>query len=282
MATLQVTRSLRQLSLIVCATLGLVLIIVVAPVAAEADSAIAQGFNSKDSNITKASLVAITKDSTSAVELGSTDSTDRLVGVVSTRPLIQLSNGASDVQVVTSGLTAALVSNINGDIINGDKITSSPIAGVGMKATTSTVVVGIAQGDFKASSNGEERTITDKNGKKQTVKIGQVPIQVGVAYYTIGTESGPSFVPDALQELANAIAGRNVSPVRVIVAGLIILLLFVSVTVTLYSAIRASLISIGRNPLSELAVRKSLAGVGRTLVAVFAFTLLAVYLVLAI
>ncbi len=280
MLMLSIYRNTRQLLLIVLAIIALGSLLLVTPARAQTDSSIAQGFKSQDANIAATSLVAIKRGNTNTVELSSIESADRLVGVVGAKPLIELSGGAGSVQVVTSGLTSAIVSDINGGIVNGDKITTSPIEGVGMKATQSTVVVGIAQGDLNSVSI-EEQTITTKDGKEQTVKVGILPVQVGVAYYTIGSGS-KSFVPNALQEVVNSIAGRNVSPIRVLVAGLILMLLFVSVTVLLYSAIRSGLISIGRNPLSEGAVRKSLSGVGRTLIVVFVFTIFIVYLVLAI
>ena len=67
---------------------------------------------------------------------------------------------------------------------------------------------------------------------------------------------------------------------RVVVAGLLILFIFVTVVVLLYSSVRSSIISIGRNPLSESAVRKSLLQVGLTIFGVMAFTVIVVYLIL--
>lgn len=266
---------------IILSTIALVLsAFVTLPVTAQGNSAIAQGFKTVDTGITPAALVAIQEGNTNSIELSNIDKNDRLVGIVSNNPLIELSDGGSSVQVVTSGLTIALVSDINGTIKNGDKITSSPIEGVGMKATESAVVIGTAQGDLD-SVDTDTRDITTKDGKRKAVKIGLVPAQVSVAYYTIPEENSP-FVPGFLQELANNVSGRNVSPVRVLVAALVLLLVFVSITVLIYSAVRSSIISIGRNPLSESAVRKSLFEVGLTVLAILIFSTLAIYLVLTV
>ncbi|HET8670174.1 MAG TPA: hypothetical protein VFM05_05950, partial [Candidatus Saccharimonadales bacterium] len=181
---------------------------------------------------------------------------------------------------VTSGLTMALVSDINGVVRNGDKVTASPIEGVGMRATESTVVVGTAQGDL-GRVDSETRQITTKDGAKRTVKIGLLPVQVSVAYFTIPEETSP-FVPGFLQDLANNVTGRNVSSIRVLVAALILVLVFVIVTVLIYSSVRSSIISIGRNPLSESAVRKSLFEVGLTVLAILLFSVLVMYLVLTV
>jgi len=274
-------RSALRLRFIALSTFSLVLSIFCAlPVSAQGNSSISQEFKTKDNNVSSAALVGIEKDNSNTIELSNMEDTDKLLGVVGAKPLIELSGGASGVQVVTSGLTLALVSDINGKVVNGDRVTASPIEGVGMKATSSSVIVGIAQGDLKSVST-EKRTITTKDGKKQTVNIGLLPVQVGVAYYTVD-DGKASYVPAFLQELANNVSGRNVSPVRVLVAALILLLLFICITVLLYSAVRSSIISIGRNPLSESAVRKSLVEVGLTVAAVLVFAILIIYLVLTV
>lgn len=279
---LSVLRNLSRLRIVAWYTSIVAAVFVsIVPAHAQGNSSISQGFQTKDANISSAALVGIEKDNSNTIELSTTSNKDRLVGVVGDKPLIELSGGASGVQVVTSGLTLALVSDINGKVVNGDKITASPIEGIGMKATESTMVVGTAQGDL-SSVETETREITTKNGTKQKVKIGLLPVQVSVAYYTVPEGAGSSFVPSFLQELANSVSGRNVSPVRVLVAALILLLLFISVTVLLYSAVRSSIISIGRNPLSESAVRKSLLEVGLTVAAVLVFATLVIYLVLTV
>lgn len=265
---------------IIALVLSVFVTIPVALAAAQGNSAIAQGFKTVDAGITPAALVVIQEGNTNSIELSNVDKNDKLVGVVSNNPLIELSDGGNSVQVVTSGLTMTLVSDINGAVKNGDKITASPIEGVGMKATESAVVVGSAQGDLD-SVDTDTRSITTKDGKRKSVKIGLVPVQVSVAYYTVPEETS-QFVPGFLQELANNVSGRNVSPVRVLVAALVLLLVFVSITVLIYSAVRSSIISIGRNPLSEIAVRKSLFEVGLTVLAVLVFSTLIVYLVLTV
>ena len=251
-----------------------------ASVLAQNGSSIAQGFETTDTDIVTASLVVLKKSDTESIQLSTVDKTDSLVGVVSSKPLIELSHGTSEIQVVTSGLTLALVSDLNGEVKAGDKITASPIEGVGMKATESAMTVGTAQSDL-STIDTDERTITDKSGKTQKVKIGLLPVQVGVSFYSVDTEES-SYVPPFLQQIANSTTGRNVSPIRVLTAAVILLLLFISVTVLLYSSVRSSIISIGRNPLSESAVRKSLLQVGITILTILVFGLTAMYLVVAL
>lgn len=257
------------------------LLALVPPLGAQGVSSIAQGFQTTDSNVVEGALVSLKPDSPNSVELANSDRAEQLIGIVGNDPLIELSNGASSVRVVTSGVTMALVSDINGRIQSGDKIAASPIEGVGMKATQTGVVVGTAQANFDDAKTSE-RSITDKEGKQQTIKIGLLPVQVDTVFYVGAGAAGSSFVPSALQDLANNIAGREVSGVRILVAALLLILLLVSVVALIYSSVRSSIISIGRNPLSENAVHKSLFQVGLTTIGLLAFTVILVYLILTL
>lgn len=242
-------------------------------------SSISQGFKTDDPNMASAALVSLKAGAPNAVELATSQNIDRLLGVVGKDSLIELSSGGTGtVNVVTTGDTPTLVSDINGAVKISDKITASPIAGVGMKATTSTLVIGTAQADL-TSVQTETRTIKDKNGKQQTVHIGTVPMQVDKVFYEAPQDTN-SFLPPALQDFASSVAGHQVSPVRVMVAALLVVLLFVTVTILLYSAVRSSIISIGRNPLSQNAVHKSLFEVGLTILGVLIFTVIVIYLIL--
>lgn len=247
------------------------------PATAHAGSAIAQGFKAENSDIVSGALVSLRTDTANTVELSTEKNKGNLLGVASKQSLVEFTTG-SPVQVVTSGITSALVSDINGQVKSGDHITASPIVGVGMKATKTSMVVGAAQGDLSLAS-ASTRVIKDLNGKEKTVHIGSVSLLVTPALFE-ASNTDSSMVPSALQDFASGVAGHTVSPVRVLMAGLLVLLLFVVVSMLLYSSVHASIISIGRNPLSQRAVRKSLFDVGITVVGMLAFTVIIVYLVL--
>jgi hypothetical protein len=261
--------------------MGLLLLLLgVSTLHAEGASSIAQGFQTTDPNIVSGALVSLKGHTPNTVELSTSTNVTQMIGVAGTKSLIELSNGVSGVQIVTSGVTQALVSDINGTVNTGDKITASPIAGVGMRASASTLIMGTAQANM-SSIKTETRTVTDKDGKKKDFKIGAIPIQVDKVFYDVPSAQN-SFLPPALQGFANGVAGHEVSAVRVLVASLLILFLFATVAILVYSAIRSSIISIGRNPLSENAVRKSLLEVGLTVVGILAFTVIVIYLILTI
>ncbi len=258
----------------------LTLILGVSSLSAQGVSSIAQGFQTSDSNVVAGALVSLKQNTPNAVELGTSSNVQQLIGVAGGKSLIELSSGGvGSVQVVTSGVTATLVSDINGAVKTGDKITTSPIAGIGMKATESGVVVGTAQNNL-SNEKTTTQNVTDKKGDEVKIHIGAIPLQVDKVFYQVPSDK-ESFLPPALADFANSVAGHQVSPVRVIVAALLVMLLFVAVTILLYSAVHSSIISIGRNPLSEQAVHKSLLEVGLTIVGVLVFTVIVVYLILS-
>jgi hypothetical protein len=258
--------------------LAFLFVVLMSSLSVQGASSIAQSFKTQDKGVVSGALVSLKPKTANTVELSTSANIDRLLGVVGENSLIELSDGSGTLQVTTSGQAATLVSDINGDVKTGDKITASPIAGVGMKALTSTLVIGTAQANL-SSVDTETRTVTDKKGGKKTVKIGALPLQVDKVFYEVEQDQN-SYVPPVLQDFANNLAGRAVSPIRIILSSFLVVFVFVAVTVLIYSSVRSSIISIGRNPLSESAVHKSLLQVGLTVFGVMAFTVIVVYLVL--
>ncbi|HUC89307.1 MAG TPA: hypothetical protein VMR45_00735 [Patescibacteria group bacterium] len=258
----------------------LILLLGASSLSAQGVSSIAQGFQTTDSNVVAGALVSLKNSTPSTIELSNSGNADRLVGVVGNKSLIELSSGTAGVQVITSGTAPTLVSDINGIVKVGDKITASPIAGVGMRATSNTLIVGTALGNLSVT-NAEKRTVTDKSGKQKQINVSAIPVQVDKVFYEV-PEVVSSFLPPALQDLANNVAGKKVSPVRVAASVLLVLFLLVAITILLYSAVRSSIISIGRNPLSEHAVRKSLIQVGLAVVGLALLIVVVIYLILTL
>ncbi len=225
--------------------------------------------------IVPGALVSL-KANSQSVELAATDTIDRLVGVIDQKPLVTISGSVQESQVVLSGTTSVLVSDINGDIKVGSKITASPIAGIGMVATTDARVVGTAQTDFEPS-RAQVKTITDVHGTSRQVRIGYIQLQVGLANYQA---PGSSFLPPFVQNVANSVAGKQVSLIRVVFATVLLLFSFVSIAILISSAIRSAMTSIGRNPLASVNIRKSLYQVGGVTLLVLGATLLACYFIL--
>ena len=131
-------------------------------------------------------------------------------------------------------------------------------------------------GDINSISTSE---ITDSLGNVNTVGIGRILVDIGVGSNPLfkPTESN---LPGFLQRATEAIAGKEVSPVRVYI-GLFILIAAASLSGSLlYAGIRSGLISIGRNPLSKKSITKSLFQIILTSIIIFLIGLFGVYLLL--
>ena len=268
----------KQLSYACFSMLAFLTIFGTSVISAQNAAAISQGFLTSETNVTAGALMSMKTGTTNTVELANMVRAERLIGVVGDNTLIELGDQSENVQVVTSGVAQVLVSDANGSVNAGDKITASPIEGVGMKAIKSAQVVGIAQASL-SSVQAQTRTVQDSNGSQVQVRIGKIPVQINVTFY-VSPDDKQSFMPAFLQDFADAVSGREVSPVRVMIAALILILAFLSIAVLLYSTVKSSIISIGRNPLSEKAVRKSIFQIGGTVIGILLLTLITIYLIL--
>ncbi len=250
-------------------------------VAAQTDSnGIAQSFatNVDPSKLVAGAIVTNVPNKTGYIDLATINNVDQLLGVVDTKPLVSLSSDNKKIPVVLAGTTTVLVSDINGTIKSGDKITASPVAGVGMLATANGQIVGTTQADFKEDS-GTTRNVTDKDGKIHTIHIQSLPIQVGVAYYNA---PGSNFLPPFVQNVADSIAGRPVSLIRILLGTVILAISLIYAVVTAYSSTKSTISALGRNPLGSKVI---LRGQYRSFFLVFlvvAGALLTVYFLLVL
>ncbi len=263
------------------AAVAVVSLVMLAPAAL---ASLSQGYAST-APIAAGTMVSLDDKSPGSVNVADLTNSERLFGVAVTPSSASVSLGGTgssgQVQVVTTGSATTFVSTAGGDIRVGDPIAISPIAGVGQKADGKVRVIGTSQADFTSASTGTtKRTIDDGTGKKE-VTIGQIPVVVAVSTYNSNTGTQDYSIPTWMQNLSNSIAGKTVSPVRVIIAGLILLVSLVSVTVLLYSAVRNSIISIGRNPLSRGSVLRSLFQVILVAAVILAIAVGAMYLVIS-
>lgn len=246
---------------------------------AQSSSTLAQSFKADNSQgeIVPGALVSVTSNDERRVQLATLSSANRLVGVVDKNPLVSISQqGNQDAEVVLNGSTNVLVSDINGQVKTGDKVTVSPIAGVGMRANVDGQVVGTAQTDFKPSGT---RSVKDRDGKSHTVQLGYVSVQIGIASYQA---PGSNFLPPFIQNAANSIAGRPVSLIRVLICSLLLILGFTSVIILVYTSVRSAMTSIGRNPLAAKAIRRGMVQIAIVSLIVVGGTLLASYLILTV
>ncbi len=256
---------------------GMALLIALVPTLASAITTLSQGYSTKE-DLPLGSIVSLERNTSDRVTAAVTSNADSILGVVinSDSSLLALTNDTKEqVQVATSGTVPVLVSDINGEIHQGDHITASPLKGVGMKATANVRIVGIAQGGMK---NATKQTYKDKDGKEHSVTLGEVPVIVNVAYFF--KEPEKTIVPTALQNVANALAGKTVSTLPIVLSAAVFLIMLIIVSSIIYSMIRSSIISIGRNPMSQAAVYRDLIQLSSLVIAILAVGLISIYFIL--
>ena len=258
---------------------SLVLCALVLPVSVSAITSLSQGF-STDEALSLGSIVSLKSNTTDRVIAASSSNADSILGVVINdgSSLLTLSNGQEDqVQVATSGMVSVLVSDINGEIKQGDSITASPVKGVGMKATSNAKIVGIAQGK-PVNSDNTQQTYKDSENKDHPIRLGEVPVLINVSYYY--KQPDKTIIPSAIQNVANALAGKTVNTTPILISGAIFIITLAVVVSIIYSMIRSSIISVGRNPMSQSAVYRDVIQLSALVLGILAVSLTSIYFIL--
>ncbi len=130
--------------------------ILVSPPFAQAAASIATYFTIDHPNVLDGYIVASIDDK---FVITNEAYQPNMIGIVNKSPAIEIrfGNTPDSYPVSTSGQGVVMVSLANGDIQKGDYITSSPIEGVGMKATVPGPIIGVALED---AISDDESTIT--------------------------------------------------------------------------------------------------------------------------
>ncbi|MBI2039900.1 hypothetical protein HYT18_02410 [Candidatus Microgenomates bacterium] len=173
----------------------------------------------------------------------------RLFGVLQSKPLLfyrDIDSGGKP--IIRAGITQVNVTTLNGPIKYGDYITSSSITGKGQKATESGYVLGVALGSFDGTDAEEI------DGPRGKVTLGQIPVAVKIEFAEI---TSPRFLGRLFSFFATSLLENVADPqklgniVRLIVAGLIVILSFTFGFLTFSRSIVKSIEAIGRNPLAK-------------------------------
>ena len=240
---------------------------------ARAATDIVTGFNSKDV-LQPGIVVAVDNSQPRSVKAAPANDEDKMFGVVvdpSDAPFT-LNGQGLQVFVASSGIYRVLVSTVNGIIHPGDFISMSTINGVAAKATAvQSTTLGQAESGFDGSSN----IITNTDGQA----IGRIYVNISIQKNPFAN-SDP--IPVFLKRIAVALASKPVPVVRIYAALLVFIITAIAAITILWSGIRSSLVSLGRNPLSRHVILGGLYKVIFTGLSVFAIGLAGVYLLLKI
>lgn len=243
-----------------------------------------QGYAS-DTPLQNGTIVELQAGKTDRVAIASQANLQNMFGVTVDRSqlLISSSNDSlqNEVYVAVSGTYNTLVSTQNGTIASGDYVTMSAINGVAMKAdTTQKTVFGRATAGFDGNDvTLGTTTLKDSSGVTRTVKLGMVPVTIDIMRNP-NVKSTKVDLPQALQRVGQAIAEKEVSPVRIYLSVAITVISVIAAAVILYAGVRNSVISIGRNPMSKKSIFRALVEVILTGLLIIVVGLFAVYLLL--
>lgn len=244
--------------------------------------AVTSGYNA-DQAIQRGMIVRLKKDDTTKVEPVKRDDAEHMHGIVvsaNDAPLSIAIDGQK-VFVATNGRFDVIVSTQNGSVAQGDFISVSALAGIGMRTSDKEpYVIGRALGTFDGSKDVISTSqVKDSAGATHEVKIGRVSVDVGLAKNPLlkGTEAN---LPEFLKKAAETVAGKQVNPVRVYIGVLVFGVTTVIAGTLLYGGIRSGVISIGRNPLSRKSIVRTMFQVIITGLIVFITGVFGVYLIL--
>lgn len=239
---------------------------------AYADS-ISRSFKSKD-YIQPGSVVAITKDDRTSVELAPANLPDRIYGVV-----ISPSDSAVSLQiknqlilVANGGSYSVLVNTQQGAIVSGNYLSISSTPGVADKAIDSdTYILGRALENFDGT--GPEVTKTASG-----VAQGKIKVQLAPGKNPLINNGG--LVPGIIRRIAESIAGRPLSTLKIYLVMSIFLITLTVSFLLIWVGVRSGILSIGRNPLSRHSIMQSLSQVIISSLLVFFGGLVGIYLLL--
>jgi hypothetical protein len=234
------------------------LFINLAPVGASSAN-ISHSFQSTKS-IPTGSLVSIDPKTSDYVIASNTNNAARVFGVAvnSSDSLLAVDATKGAVQVATSGTATALVSDVNGPIKVGDQIAVSPFDGIGMKATSGTKIIGLAQSAFDTSASGvEKRTVKNISGQSKDIAIGSLRVNISPGSASGGADDSAN----GLQKLVRTVTGKTIPTVRIIVALVITIVTLIALIALIYGSVYSTIISVGRNPLAKYAIYRSMGSV---------------------
>jgi hypothetical protein len=281
-------KQIARMSRIVVSIMGVMVLAVatVLPVsAASYGGGSVQGYGTA-SPLDNGTIVQLTGKNANEVKVATQAELQNMFGVTVDRNQLPLSLSSGNLKnetfVAVSGTYNVLVSTQGGNIAVGDYVTLSSVNGVAMKASDKEkTVFGRAAGGFddKGVVLGTT-TLKDKDGKTdKTVQLGSIPVTIDIKRNP-NIKSTKVNLPDILQRAGQAIAEKEISPLRMYLSLGITVVSLIAAIAVLYGGVRSSVISIGRNPMTKKSIFRALMEVILTSLLILIVGLFAVYLLL--
>ncbi|OGE31631.1 hypothetical protein A2631_00685 [Candidatus Daviesbacteria bacterium RIFCSPHIGHO2_01_FULL_44_29] len=179
---------------------------------------------------------------------------NHIFGIIQENPVIVFTEASGSGRVIgRSGDSMVKITDFNGEIKIGDRVTSSPIAGYGMKATQSGYVIGVVTA---APSNTGSLSYQNRQ-----FNAGTAQVALKIEYAELSTPRSSI----RLLEYIGAAFFRNIQDperftqaVKAIIAGLIAIISFGIGFFAFSRAISKGVEAIGRNPLAKRAIQVSI------------------------
>ncbi len=255
------------LSILVC------LMFVIASVAA-----IGRGYTTDDTALQTGMVVALSTEGDSKVERATQQNTERVVGIVTTydNSSVTVASDTSKVLVESEGEVEAYVSDMSGNIEQGNLLILSPLRGILMKAesNTSARVIGIAAESVTSETEGS--TYPLEQGDKKSTQIAKIKVNIN----RLGSTNAAKQDESALAKLGQSIVGKDVGEIRVLIALILFVIVLIAEGGIIYGAVSSSIIALGRNPMARKIIRREMIQVIFVALAVLLAGLGAVYAVL--
>ena len=244
-----------------------------------------QGY-AADTPLDNGTIVQLKGKDSKGVKIASQAELQNMFGVIVDRNQLPVTLSSGNLEneafVAVSGTYNVLVSTQGGPIISGDYVTLSSINGVAMKASTEEEKVfgrAVAAFDGKGKVLGTT-ALKDTSGKtSKTVTFGAIPVTIDIRSNP-NEKSTKVNLPDPLLRIGQAIAEKEVSPIRIYLSLGITIVSIIAAIAILYSGVRSGVISIGRNPMSKKSIFRALLEIILTSALILIIGLFAVYLLL--
>lgn len=212
--------------------LALVLFINASKVQAQLPAGVAHEMAVDGGNVQSGSVVCGSGD---GARLCDVDYDTNMLGVITDTPVAAFENeGIDGTMVVASGEMGVLVNGRGGDVRAGDLITSSSVAGQGMKANQRGYVLGVAQADVNFDGVDDVRLI---------------PVMLNI-HIDAGTTDGRTNLISTLKSIQASPVLNPLDSLRYTLAAVMVLVAFLMGFVYFGRMARAGVEAMGRNPLA--------------------------------
>ena len=221
--------------------------------------AISQGYHS-NIPLSEGTIVSAVKNSNKEIEKTNLENESLLAGIVTndSKSVISLQPKGTDIGVAVNGEVNLLVTDINGDIEQGDYLIISPLAGVAMKDSLNSQAkkyIAIAAQSFNNKSTGVKSVPVElNNGQHKDISVGIMLANLVLSNRVDKANSKQN----AVLVFTQRVAGKPVNNLHIIASAAVFLSTICIAGLVLNGSIKGTFISLGRNPLSKSIILSNL------------------------